>query len=127
MNCIIIDGDKAARKRLELLIKETKPLKMQLSCHTIAEAEAIIRNNKIDLNFMELDGVDLQSLDFMDHLSNERPGLIIVTENKKLAPEAFDVDADDFIVKPVTRARLTKALFKIMNRSDNQKRKDDGK
>jgi two-component system, LytTR family, response regulator len=113
--CIIIDKDTASRKHLETILREITHLALIKSCKNITEATAIIKNNKTDVLFIDMAGTAKDSLNFLDTLDYERPRIIVTAADTEDAKDAFDVDALDFVTKPITAQRMLKALWKVLN------------
>jgi DNA-binding LytR/AlgR family response regulator len=114
IKCVIIDKDKTGRKQTEECVAQFAHLTLIKSCGTIAEAVDAIKENKVDIIFLTIPPEVGSSLDFLKFMKYERPQLVFISEEKKLAKEAFDYDAADFILKPVTVERIAKAVSKAI-------------
>ncbi len=113
--CVIIDKDAASRKHLESILGDITHLALIKSCKNITEAAAIIKSNKTDILFVDIAGSGKDSLNFLDTLEYERPRIIVTAADTEAAKDAFDVDALDFVPKPITSLRMLKALWKVLN------------
>lgn len=112
MNCIIVDDDELVRHTLETLIAETDFLTFVKSCNTAAEAAEVLQQESIDLIFLDVKMPGMNGIDFLKTLEGNKPQVIIITSDKGSAAEAYNLDASDFILKPITRARFIKAVAK---------------
>lgn len=112
MNCIIVDDDELVRHTLETLIAETDFLTFVKSCNTAAEAVEVLQQESIDLIFLDVKMPGMNGIDFLKTLEGNKPQVIIITSDKGSAAEAYNLDASDFILKPITRARFIKAVAK---------------
>ncbi|MEX1122505.1 MAG: LytTR family DNA-binding domain-containing protein, partial [Balneolales bacterium] len=116
LNVILIDDEQLARRRMQMLLDE-----LDQNIHVIAEAsngkEAIelIRKHKPDLIFLDIQMPVLDGFDVVDLLSQECPPVIFVTAYDEYALKAFEVHAVDYLLKPVRKERLKKALEKTNN------------
>src|SRR5258705_4346198 len=113
--CVIIDKDAASRKHLESILGDITHLALIKSCKNFTEAAAIIKSNKTDILFVDIAGSGKDSLNFLDTLEYERPRIIVTAADTEAAKDAFDVDALDFVPKPITSLRMLKALWKVLN------------
>lgn len=112
MNCIIVDDDELVRHTLETLIAETDYLNLVKSCSTAAEAADVLQQESIDLIFLDVKMPGMNGIDFLKTLEENKPQVIMITADKDSAAEAYNLDASDFILKPITRARFLKAVAK---------------
>src|SRR5688572_19794252 len=126
MTCIIIDADKESRKLLELLVKEIKSIKLLQSCGSLVEAEEILTKNKVDIIFIDPSKPSEQTLDFLTFLPYLRPHIVVMSSQIEFAKEAFDMDATDFILKPVSRLRVVKSIVKIIKSNPQLNHKNNG-
>jgi DNA-binding LytR/AlgR family response regulator len=121
MKAIIVDDEQAARNRLALMLAE-------LDVEVVAEAadgvEALSLAAALspDLLLLDIAMPEVDGLDVARHLRAPRPLIIFQTAHPVHAPEAFDHDAVDFLVKPVTLARLQRALERAQARLQLQQR-----
>ena len=113
IKCVIIDKDKASRAATEKCVAQFPHLNLLKSFSTVADAAETIKDNKVDVVFLSIPPAVDHSLDFLKFMKYERPDLVFISSEKKLAKEAFDHDATDFILAPVTVDRVAKSLAKI--------------
>src|SRR5438477_219052 len=114
IKCVIIDKDKASRAETEKAVAQFEHLTLIKSFPIVADAAETIKENKIDLIFLSIPPEPGTSLDFLKFMKYERPQLVFISDQKKLAKEAFDHDAADFILKPVTIDKIAKSLSKAI-------------
>ncbi len=119
MNCLVVDDDKVSRRILEGFIQRTEFLKLISSCNSAIEAVNAIRNEDINLIFLDVEMPEMSGLEFIKTL-DVRPQIILVSAHEKYAVEAFDYDVNDFIVKPVSFSRFLKAVAKAKKEYDSQ-------
>jgi DNA-binding LytR/AlgR family response regulator len=113
IKCVVIDKDKKSREETEKSIAQFAHLTLLKSFATVAEAAEIIKENKVDIIFLTIPPPIGNSLEFLKFMKYEKPDLVFISEEKKLAKDAFDFEAKDFILKPVTVERMAKALSKV--------------
>lgn len=112
MNCIIIEDDELVRHSLETLIKETEFLHLVKSCTKTSEAANILKKEDIDIIFLDVKLPGKNGVEFINTIDLNRTQVIMITADKSSAVDAFNMDACDFILKPITRPRLLKAIYK---------------
>lgn len=112
MNCIIIDDDELIQNTLEALVTETEFLNLVKVCSTASEASEIIKQEEIDLIFLDVRLPGMNGFEFLSGIEENRPQIIIITSDKGIAADAYNFDVCDFILKPITRIRFLKAVAK---------------
>src|SRR5258706_6918350 len=115
MICVIIDKDAVSRQNVEGILKEITHLALIKSCKSIVEATDILKNNKTDILFIDMKGASRDCLNLLDSLDYERHRIIVTASDTEAAKDAFDMDAVDFVPKPITSQRMLKALSKVFN------------
>jgi len=118
---IIVDQDEATRQMINTIVSETGQFTLVRSCKNAAEAADALLNNKIDIAFIDMMLPGIATIGFVEQLNYERPDIILIAANKDAAKDAFDFNATEFILKPVTKERLLKSISKI-----NHHRTDSG-
>lgn len=113
MNCLIIDDDPIARKSVEHCIAKTAFLNLDASCAGVSEALEIIRSQKIDLIFLDVEMPEMSGMDFL-RTFKDIPQIILITGKKEYAAQGFDYDVTDFLLKPLDYPRFLKAANKAL-------------
>ena len=112
MKCIIIDDEAAARAIIENLCSKVETLNVIADFPNAIEAMKYLNKNEVDLIFLDIHMPDFTGFDFIETLKTP-PGIIITTSDRNFAMEAFEYDCIiDFLVKPITLSRFTKAVQK---------------
>jgi len=124
MNCLIIDDDPIARKTVEHCIARTEGLHLAGSCAGVTEALKIIKQQKTDLIFLDVEMPEMSGIDFL-RTFREIPQIILITGKKEYAAEAFDYDVTDFLLKPIDYARFVKAISKAQTIAGSTQMNDD--
>lgn len=110
LRCIIVDDDELSRNVVEDLIAETD-LELIKSCPDAMEAFNILKEEKIDLIFLDVDMPKMSGIDLLKSLT-ELPQVILITAHAEFAAQSYEYDVTDFIVKPVSHSRFLKAVEK---------------
>ena len=111
LKCLAIDDEPLALKQLELYINKTPFLETVALCQSAFEAMEYLRNNEIDLMFVDINMPDINGMDFVKSLT-VKPQIIFTTAYSEYAMEGFKVDAIDYILKPLSYAIFLKAVNK---------------
>lgn len=117
MNCIIVDDDFASRNILKELVNLIPNLELIAVCESAIEAVQVLKDEPIDLIFLDINMPEMTGLDLIRSL-REKPQIILITGNDKFAADAFELDVADYIIKPVDKPRFIQALDKAQARFD---------
>jgi DNA-binding LytR/AlgR family response regulator len=115
MRCIVVDDDELSRSVIEDLIEETDSLELIKSCEDAMEAFKVIKEEHIDLVFLDIEMPKMDGLEMMRTLS-PLPQVVLVTAHEKYAVESYEYDITDFLHKPISLARFMKSIDKAYNR-----------
>ena len=120
---LIIDDVALARQRLKRCLKSDAEIEIVGECDNGAKAVADIRALAPDLIFLDVQMPALDGFGVLAALKNERmPAVIFVTAYNDYAIQAFEVNALDYLLKPVDCERLSKAVRRAKTQSS---RNDD--
>ncbi|KGL64084.1 LytR/AlgR family response regulator transcription factor [Polaribacter sp. Hel1_85] len=114
MRCIIIDDEPLALELLEDFISKTPFLELVASCSNGFEATSILQEQKIDLIFTDIEMPDFSGIDLIKSLDN-KPMFIFTTAYSHYAVEGFNLNAIDYLVKPIPFHRFLKAATRAQN------------
>lgn len=114
MTCIIVDDEPLARQGLALSIASIPSLQLLDSFSNGLAANDFIRKNKVDLMFLDINMPELSGLDFLRSLVDS-PLVIFTTAYPQYALESYELDAIDYLVKPIRTERFLKAVNKAEN------------
>jgi two-component system LytT family response regulator len=111
IKCLAIDDEPLALKQLESYIEKIPFFESVAYCHSAFEAIDYLNNNEIDLMFVDINMPDINGMDFVKSLV-ERPQVIFTTAYSEYAMEGFQVDALDYILKPISYEVFLKSANK---------------
>ncbi len=112
--CIIAEDSLLDRDVLEMYIAKIDQLQLLVVCSNGLEAAAALQANDIDIVFSDIDMPDLSGLELKQSLQ-QSPVFIFISSFSEYAAESYNLDVVDFIVKPVSFARLLKAVHKAID------------
>lgn len=114
MNCIIVDDDPMSCKVLETFVNKSPSLGLVgVYSDSISARNLLLAKADVDLIFLDIEMPEMDGFDFLSSLQNP-PSIIIVSASESHAYKAFDFNAVDYLLKPVSYARFCKAIEKMM-------------
>lgn len=113
MNCIIVDDEPLAREAVELLLNETPQLHLAGSFDSALAASRFMKENPIDVIFLDIQMPGPTGIEFARGIPKTTL-VIFTTAYSEYALESYEVDAVDFLVKPVETSRFIKAVSKAV-------------
>jgi len=117
MNVLIVDDEPLALDVLETYIDKVPELKIIGKCTNALEANELIRKEDIDLLFLDIQMPQITGIDFLKTLSNP-PMVIFTTAYSNYALEGFELNALDYLLKPISLDRFMKAVNKAQEQYD---------
>lgn len=129
VNCLIIDDEPWALDLMEDFISKIPYLHLVGRCEGPVAAYPYFEKDDIDLVFLDINMPDLSGIQFLKTLSR-KPAVIFVTAHNEFAVEGFELEAIDYLLKPVSFDRLMAAVNKAyeyinLRKTKNALRKDD--
>jgi two-component system, LytTR family, response regulator len=113
MNCIIVDDEPIARTGIEKLVKSIPALELVGSFYSADVASVFMKDNAVDLIFLDIQLPGLNGLEFAKQIGNTTL-VIFTTAFAEFALDSYEVDAVDYLVKPIQPARFAKAVEKAV-------------
>ena len=113
MNCIIVDDEPLAREAIELLTGENTRLKLTGTFNNALSASRFMEDNPVDLVFLDIQMPGITGIEFARAIPR-RTLVIFTTAYTVYALDSYEVDAIDYLVKPVEAERFQKAVEKAM-------------
>ena len=112
INCLIVDNEPLAQDILEGYINSKVNLSLVGKCNTAFEAFEILHQQQIDLMFLDVKMPGLNGIDFLKSLKNP-PAVIFTTAFSEYAADSYNLEAVDYLLKPITIDRFDKSLIKF--------------
>ena len=117
--CIIIDDEPLARDLIRGHVQKLENFEIVEECGNAMQAMEALRNNIIDLIFLDIKMPQITGIEFLKTLKNP-PKVIITTAYSQYALEGFELDVVDYLMKPVTFERFFKAINKYYSSRNQQ-------
>lgn len=111
--CLIIDDEPLARELLETYLEKIPNFELVASCASAIEATSILSTSKIDLLFLDIEMPLLKGTDFFKNLL-EKPQVIFTTAYRDYALDGFELNAIDYLLKPIFFERFFSAIQKFL-------------
>jgi DNA-binding LytR/AlgR family response regulator len=111
MNCIIADDEPLARRGMEKYVAEVPLLNLVATCINGIQVMEVMRENKTDLLFLDIEMPKLSGIDMLKSL-REKPITIFTTAFPDYALTGYELDVLDYLVKPVPFERFLSAVNK---------------
>jgi DNA-binding LytR/AlgR family response regulator len=112
LNCIIVDDEQGAHAVLKNYIERTDFLELVGEGYNAIEAAKLLREQRVDLMFLDINMPEITGLEFVSTLINP-PKIILTTAYSEFALEGFEIGAIDYLMKPIPFVRFLKAVNKI--------------
>lgn len=116
IRAVIVDDEPPARLRLRQLLDEAGDVQVVAEAGDADEARRAITSTEPDVVFLDVEMPETRGTTFAASLTEPRPFIVFATAYDRYALEAFAYDATDYLLKPVTRARLAGTLDRVRAR-----------
>jgi len=113
MNCIIIDDEPLAREELQALLEEISEIEILAKFSNAVKALEFLKEHKVDLIFLDIEMPLMKGLEFAQQVP-EQTLIIFTTAYPQYALKSYELDAIDYLLKPVDVNRLEKAVKKAV-------------
>ncbi|MDR0792605.1 MAG: LytTR family DNA-binding domain-containing protein [Chitinophagaceae bacterium] len=120
INCIVVDDERPARVLIESYISKLPYINLISSCADAMEAIEILQTNRVDLIISDIQMPQITGIEFIKSLNIPPPFIIFITAHKDFAIESYDLNAVDYLLKPVSFDRFLKAIMKVREFSNKR-------
>jgi DNA-binding LytR/AlgR family response regulator len=128
ISCLIVDDEPLSQDILADYVNDSPELHLVAVCNDAMEAGSILKEKKVDLLFLDINMPKLSGIGFVKSLK-EQPFVVFVTAYPEYALDGFDLDAVDYLLKPVSFERFRIAVNRVMDRmvmvQSNQKKPEN--
>lgn len=111
LQCLLVDDEPPALEVLEAHIREVAHLELVATCDNALQAFGVLQERAIDLMFLDIKMPKMLGTDFLRSLRHP-PKVIFTTAYREYAYDGFELDAVDYLLKPVSLERFLKAVAK---------------
>lgn len=125
MKAIIVDDERLARNELKSLLAAHKEIEVIAECANAQEAKEKIDSLKPDVVFLDINMPGKSGLELVEEIS-ALPDVVFVTAYDEHAIKAFELNAFDYLLKPVQPQRLSETLKKLAEKESSVKGDNTG-
>jgi len=116
INCIIVDDEKIAREILETYLQKIPSIHLVKSCKNVKETLEVTSNSKIDLILLDINMPEISGL-ALAKVIHKKIKIIFTTAYREYAVDGFDIQAIDYLLKPISYDRFLQAINKYVDLS----------
>jgi two-component system response regulator LytT len=122
ISCIIVDDEQPALEEINFLLESIPGVKVIGQGRNGIEAIRLVEELEPDLLFLDIEMPGLSGFKVVEQLASkdELPQVIFVTAYDQYAVKAFDVNAVDYILKPIEKSRLEKAVQRAKKQLESE-------
>lgn len=112
MNCIAIDDERLALKKIKRYVEKIPYLNLIKSFENAIDSILFLKENEVNLIFLDIEMDELNGIEFLESINNT-PYVIITSAYKTYALKSFEFNVIDYILKPIEFSRFVKATEKV--------------
>ncbi len=112
IKCLVIDDEPIAQEILVSYINQLDIMELAGTCINAIEANNFLQKETVDLILLDIEMPQVSGLNFLANLANP-PKVIITTAYREFALEGFELNAVDYLLKPVSMERFMRAIQKV--------------
>lgn len=115
MRVLVVDDERPALDELAYLLQRDERVGEVLTCDSATEALRVLQEQEVDALFLDIQMPGLSGLELAQVLTRfkQPPPIVFVTAHEGHAVEAFDLQAVDYVLKPVRAERLAEAVRRV--------------
>lgn len=119
IKCLIVDDEPLSHDVIEMYIKDLHFMELVKKCNNALEALDALRENKIDLIFLDVNMPVLSGINMVKSLAAP-PYIVFTSAYPQYAIDGFELDAVDYLVKPFSFERFIKAVNKVREKLESE-------
>ena len=120
IKCIAVDDEPPALRQMEEYISKVPYLNLLATFDNAIDSMNYLKENQVDLVFLDIQMENLSGIQFLK-LLKDKPRIILTTAYDSYALEAFDLEVDDYLLKPISFERFLKSTEKIHKKAAVEK------
>jgi DNA-binding LytR/AlgR family response regulator len=117
IKCLIVDDEPPAREIIRTYIEQVSSLQLAGECANAIQAFSVLQQQSVDLIFLDIRMPQLNGNDFLKTLKNP-PKIILTTAYSEYALEGYELNAIDYLMKPIPFDRFLKAVNKAYQHTE---------
>ena len=112
INCLIVDDEPMAREILQTHLQKIEFVTVVSNCKNAMETYSILNSQTIDLIFLDINMPEVSGLSLAKSI-NKSVRIIFTTAYLEYAVDGFNLEAIDYLLKPISFERLLQAINKL--------------
>lgn len=120
INCVVVDDEELARELLKTYIEKLDFLNLVGEAENPLEALQLMKNHQVDLLFLDIQMPEIKGTDFAK-MVDDTTKIIFTTAYSQYALEGYELNAVDYLLKPITFERFVTAVNKVKTTNTIQK------
>lgn len=112
IKCVIIDDEQPARELIKMHLSGLPDFALVATFDNALDGFNFLQKTTVDLVFLDIQMPRISGLDLIRSLKTI-PNIILTTAYREYAVEAFELDATDYLLKPITQERFMKAIARF--------------
>lgn len=121
LTVLLVDDEPLARDGLRILLARDRDIGSIHDARNGSEAVALIRETRPDIVFLDVQMPEMDGFATLHEIGPDRmPAVVFVTAHDQYAIQAFEVNAIDYLLKPVTEERFAQALARVKSRLETR-------
>ncbi|MCG9911336.1 MAG: LytTR family DNA-binding domain-containing protein [Flavobacteriales bacterium] len=125
LSCLIVDDEPLAADVIESFVAKMPHLHLTGKVNSATEALSVLKSEKVDIMFLDIQMPEMTGLELLKTLRNP-PIVIFTTAYPNYALESYEIDAADYLLKPIAFDRFVKALNKAEERLKSMNHVENG-
>ncbi len=124
LNCIIIEDQPPAQRILQKYINDTDGINLRKGFSDAVEASSYLETNTIDLIFLDINLPGISGMEFLKVVNNDVQ-VILTTAFSEYALESYEYNVTDYLLKPFSFTRFSKAVEKVLSKIQGVEKQDE--
>jgi DNA-binding LytR/AlgR family response regulator len=112
LRCVVVDDEPLAREVLSRFIARVPSLLLVAECENAVQAMSVVQQQEVDLAFVDIQMPEVSGTEFIKILRHP-PKIVLTTAFPEYALESYELDAVDYLLKPIQFERFLKAINKV--------------
>jgi|SRR5690554_4839972 len=121
LKVVLIDDEPLALRILRNYVEQIKDLQLLQTFTNALDASSFIQKNEVDIIFLDINMPVMSGLDFLGTLTSDAM-VVITTAHEEYALKSFELQAIDYLVKPIPFPRFLKTVNRIMDLKEGSKK-----
>ncbi len=119
IKCMLVDDEPLAMEVIASYLDKISGFEIVAKCKNALEAFEILQKESVDLIFLDINMPQLSGIEFVKTLKNP-PKIIFTTAYRDYAIEGYELNALDYLLKPISFGRFMKAINKVQRKAEEQ-------